>query len=29
MNKRRNAISEQFVPHMISMLESPAFRVLI
>ena len=28
MNKRRNAISEQFVPHMISMLESPAFRVL-
>jgi hypothetical protein len=28
MSKRRNAISEQFVPHMLAMLESPAYRVL-
>jgi hypothetical protein len=28
MSKRRNAISDQFVPHTLSMLESPAFRVL-
>jgi hypothetical protein len=28
MSKRRNAISGQFVPHLLSMLESPAFRVL-
>jgi hypothetical protein len=28
MSRRRNAINEQFVPRRLSMLESPAFRVL-
>jgi hypothetical protein len=28
MSKRRNAIRDQFVPHTLSMLQSPAYRVL-